>query len=81
MRSAGTTGKSDEELCAAIRTANPRKSFLQIPAFEKLNNGVAYHRPPITVLLLELFRIDLLELVKVIAYHGKNGDASGSRVR
>jgi hypothetical protein len=43
---------------------NPVKSFLQIPAFEKLVDGVEYHCPPITILLLELLRINLLELVK-----------------
>jgi hypothetical protein len=64
-------GKGNEKLCATIRTAYPRKSFLQIPAFDKLVNRLAYYRPPITILLLKLFRIDLLELIEIIAYQGE----------
>jgi hypothetical protein len=59
-----TAGKSDKKLCTAFRTANSRKSFFQIPAFEELVDGIAYDCPPKSILLLKSLRIDLLEFVK-----------------
>ena len=63
------TRKGNEHLFSAVVTFYPGKAFLEIAAFKKLVDGSTYHRPPETVLLLELFRVNTLKLFKMAGHH------------
>ena len=54
---------------AAIIAPYTREPLLEVAAFEELVDGSAYHRPPETVLLLELFRVNTLKLFKMAGHH------------
>ncbi len=63
------TGEGDEHLMVTVGAANSGKAFLQIATLEKGCHGLLDDRPPIAVLGLKAFIVDLLEGVKVFVDH------------
>ena len=62
-------GEGDKHLVLAVGATNPSKSCLQIATLEKGGHGLLDDRPPIAVLGLKAFIVDLLEGVKVFVDH------------
>ena len=60
------TGEGDEHLMVTVGAANSGKAFLQIATPQKGCHGRLDDRPPIAVLGLKAFIVDLLEGVKVL---------------
>ena len=55
------TGKGDEHLVMAVRTADAGETFLQIAAREKGGHAAVDHRSPEAVLGLKLLVVDMVE--------------------
>ena len=54
----------------AVGAANPRKTFLQIAAFEKGSHSARDHRSPEAVLGLKLRVVDLSECLLSLGFSG-----------
>jgi hypothetical protein len=65
--------KRNKKLFTTIRTTHPRKSFPQVPAFEKLVNRGTNERPLIAIFRLEPLVVNMLELVEMVTHQLEKG--------
>ena len=73
------TGKCDKKFLPAILAFDAGKSFLKVPAFQKLVDRRPNDLSPKAILFLVSLRIYFLKLSKLSRTIRKNGEASGFR--